>query len=112
MGNSLKSGPTFIKSENGDTSTTNVPMEEEEESMQGYEDVIRDTGPVPPESNATSVNGSDDETETSSVMSSKFSSKFNSKVTSREVSPSPNKGEPMELEEKVEVKPKPKHDLG
>ena len=39
-------------------------MEEEEDSMQGYENVIRDTGPVP-ESNATSVNGSDDETETS-----------------------------------------------
>ena len=91
-------------------------MEEEEDSMQGYENIIRDTGPVP-ESNTTSVNGSDDETETSSVISSKFKvSAASSKVTSRDVSPTrsiSNKDEPMEVEEpeKIEVKPKEKHDL-
>ena len=87
--------------------------EEDEESMQGYENVLRDTGPVP-ESNAVS---SDDETETSSMISSKFQSK----VTSRDVSPTrsidsklsfndektPTKEEPMEVDEK----PKEKHDL-
>merc|ERR1712020_237967 len=101
--NSLKSGPTFVKeSENGEKSTTNVPMEEEEDSMQGYENIIRDTGPVP-ESNTTSVNGSDDETDTSSVISSKFKvSAASSKVTSRDVSPTrsiSNKDESMEVEE-------------
>merc|ERR1712079_834428 len=79
-----------------------VPMEEEEDSMQGYENIIRDTGPVP-ESNTTSVNGRDDETETSSVISSKFKvSAASSKVTSRDVSPTrsiSNKDEPMEVEE-------------
>merc|ERR1711935_1221681 len=113
--NSLRSGPTFVpETENGDKNG-DVPMEEEdEESMQGYENVLRDTGPVP-ESNAVS---SDDETETSSMISSKFQSK----VTSRDVSPTrsidssklsfteektPTKEEPMEIDEK----PKEKHDL-
>merc|ERR1712008_4070 len=114
--NSLRSGPTFVpETENGDKNG-DVPMEEEddEESMQGYENVLRDTGPVP-ESNAVS---SDDETETSSMISSKFQSK----VTSRDVSPTrsidssklsfteektPTKEEPMEVDEK----PKEKHDL-
>merc|ERR1712008_144080 len=114
--NSLRSGPTFVpETENGDKNG-DVPMEEEddEESMQGYENVLRDTGPVP-ESNAVS---SDDETETSSMISSKFQSK----VTSRDVSPTrsidssklsfteektPTKEEPMEIDEKQ----KEKHDL-
>merc|ERR1711935_726042 len=113
--NSLRSGPTFVpETENGDKNG-DVPMEEEdEESMQGYENVLRDTGPVP-ESNAVSR---DDETETSSMISSKFQSK----VTSRDVSPTrsidssklsfteektPTKEEPMEIDEK----PKEKHDL-
>merc|ERR1712008_273660 len=114
--NSLRSGPTFVpETENGDKNG-DVPMEEEddEESMQGYENVLRDTGPVP-ESNAVS---SDDETETSSMISSKFQSQ----VTSRDVSPTrsidssklsfteektPTKEEPMEIDEK----PKEKHDL-
>ena len=82
--NSLKSGPTFVR-ENSVKESENSPMEEEEEeSMQGYENVIRDTGPVP-ESNATSVNCSDDE---SSVTSRLKVSAASSKGTSREVSPS------------------------
>merc|ERR1712083_945264 len=112
--NSLKSGPTFVtEKENGDALTTNAPIEEEEDSMQDYANVIRDTGPVP-ESNATSANVSDDET--SSAISSKFKvSATSSKVTSREVSPTRSidssklsfneeksseiKGEPMEVDE-------------
>ena len=52
-----------------DSSGEELSSGEEEDSMQDYANVIRDTGPVP-ESNATSVNCSDDET--SSVISSKF----------------------------------------
>ena len=107
-----------------------APIEEEEDSMQDYANVIRDTGPVP-ESNATSANVSDDET--SSAISSKFKvSTTSSKVTSREVSPTRSidssklsfyeeksseiKGEPMEVDEPkavplMKIEKKEKHDL-
>ena len=57
--NQLKSGPTFVQEDK----KVEPPEPEDEESMQGYENVIRDTGPVP-ESNATSLTCSDDESET------------------------------------------------
>lgn len=85
MLNQLKSGSTFIAE---DAEKSPSPMEEEEDSMQEFANVIRDTGPVP-ESNATSVYNSDDESSTTTGGDrSKFKiSAASSKATSREVSP-------------------------
>ena len=51
--NQLKSGPTVVR-EDAEKSPSET-MEDDEDSMQDYANIIRDTGPVP-ESNTTSVN--------------------------------------------------------
>ena len=96
--NQLKSGPTVVREGNAENKSPSEPMEDEDEdSMQDYANVIRDTGPVP-ESNTTSVQNSDDESSITTGERSKFKiSAASSKATSREVtplrdnSPSPNK---------------------
>ena len=82
--NQLRAGPTYVR-EDAEKSPPS-PMEEED-SMQEFADVMRDTGPVP-ESNTTSVYNSDDESSNTTDRSRLKVSATSSKVASREVSPS------------------------
>jgi len=83
--NQLKSGPTVVR-EDAEKSPSET-MEDDEDSMQDYANIIRDTGPVP-ESNTTSVSCSDDESSITTGERSKFKiSAASSKATSREGTP-------------------------